>query len=410
MRARTCGLFAILCFSLFAGFGEWEKGFTLADIIQLGLENNPVLKARAREVEARKAAFQASKLIQNPELELHAGKAQSHDAARERSTEGVTLSQHLENPLKRHYRVQTYEKAWQAAEHFFRSARLEIIHDIKRLFFQVFLFENRELLARKSLETLRETHRLIEKRVKLGETRELEAIKLSVETLRAQNELNRVQTELNLARENLNRFLGNVLPADFSVSGRLEYTPLVLDEQTLLNTALLSHPLIKGKEEELGQAESHLSYIKWKRFPDFRLSGFIHDELDGRNKGFGISLDIPLWNFKSREIAEAESLFLKQKEELEVLKMEISIEVKTQLDELRLSEQTLALFHEGLLKQAEESLNISDASYKQGEISLIDYLDSQRTYYSILKDYQDSLYAWNARKAALEKSIGEELK
>jgi outer membrane protein TolC len=90
--------------------------------------------------------------------------------------------------------------------------------------------------------------------------------------------------------------------------------------------------------------------------------------------------------------------------------MEISTEVKARLNEQRLSEQTIQLFHEGLLKQAEESLKISAESYKQGEISLIDYLDSQRTYNSILKDYQDSLYAWNTNKAALEKATGEEIK
>ena len=76
----------------------------------------------------------------------------------------------------------------------------------------------------------------------------------------------------------------------------------------------------------------------------------------------------------------------------------------------KVSEETLKIFHEGLLKQASESLKISEVSYKQGEISLIDYLDSQRTYHSILKDYQESLYAWNADKSALEKIIGEKLK
>jgi cobalt-zinc-cadmium efflux system outer membrane protein len=90
--------------------------------------------------------------------------------------------------------------------------------------------------------------------------------------------------------------------------------------------------------------------------------------------------------------------------------MEISNEFKVRLNEQRLAEQTLKLFHQGLLKQAEESLKISEASYKQGEISLIDYLDSQRTYYSILKDYQDSLYDWNVSKASLEKVLGEEIK
>ncbi len=387
-----------------------KKQFTLPEIIDLGINNNPTLLAKAQEVAAKKAAFQASKRLFNPELEAHVGKAKFHDNSEKRNTDGLSLSQYIENPFKRHYRVQMFENDWQASDYLFHFLRLEITFKIKQLFYEVLLLKNKKDLAQKNLGSLEETHKLILKRVNLGETKELEAIKLYVETLKARNELNRTDTGWRLAKENLNKFLGNTLPSGFSISGKLEYKPLDIDEKALLEKALLSHPIIKGKERDLEFAESNLSYVKWQRLPDFKLSGFIHDELDGQNKGVGISLDIPLWNFKSKEIAEAESLQQKANQELRALRMEISTEVKSRLNEQRLSEQTIQLFHEGLLKQAEESLKISAESYKQGEISLIDYLDSQRTYNSILKDYQDSLYAWNTNRAALEKATGEEIK
>jgi len=89
--------------------------------------------------------------------------------------------------------------------------------------------------------------------------------------------------------------------------------------------------------------------------------------------------------------------------------MELTTETKTKINQLRLSARALKLFTTGLLKQAEESLKIAEVSYTHGEISLIDFLDSQRTYFSIMTDYQDSLFAWNADRAALERAIGEEL-
>ncbi len=387
-----------------------KKEFDLPEIINLGLKNNPLISAKLREVEAKKAAYQASKRLFNPELEFQKGKGKFFDTSVERNTDGISLSQPLENPLKRHYRIQMQEKDWQAAEYLFEFSKLEVIFEIKNLFYKIHLLKNKEDFAQKNLDSIKEIHTLIEKRAKLGEVKELEAIKLYVETLKAQNELNKIQTELRLARENLNKFLGYSLPQDFSVSGELDYRPLAIVEKTLLNKTLLSHPLVKTKEKDLEYAQSNLSYVKWQRFPDFTLSGFVHNELDGKNKGIGISFDIPLWNFKSKEIAEAESLRLKQNEEFRALKMEITTEVKIKLNQLLLSEESIRIFHAGLLKQAEESLKISEVSYKQGEISLIDYLDSQRTYYSILKDYQESLYAWNADKAALEKATGGDIK
>lgn len=387
-----------------------KKDFTLSEIISIGLKNNPLLLAKSQEVNAKKAALQASRRLLNPEIEFTIGQGTPLGSTTKRNTDGVSLSQPIENPFKRHYRVQMHKNEWRATEYLYNSSKLEVTYQIKKLFYTGLLLHDIEIFAQNNLNSLRETFQLIEKRVKLGETKELEAIKLHVETLKAQNELNKIKTELMLARENLNKFLGNMLPPDFSIIGKLDFIPLFINEESLLNKALLSHPLIKEKETELEFARNSLSFVKWQRLPDFTLSGFIHNELDGKNKGIGISLDIPLWNFKSKEIAEAQSLLQKQNEELKALRMELRTEIRSKLYTLRLTEQTLKLFHEGLLEQAEESLKISAVSYKQGEISLIEFLDSQRTYFSILKDYQDSLYSWKTDKASLEKAIGEELK
>lgn len=387
-----------------------KKEFTLPEIIDLGLQNNPLIAAKLKGYEAKKAGYEAAKHLVNPELELNTGKAKSYDSLTKRTTEGFLISQYIENPLKRHYRIQVYEKDWQAAEYLYNFSKIEVTFELKNLFYRIFFLKERKELAEKNLDSIKEIHQLIEKRAKLGEVKELEAIKLNVEILKAQNELNKFQTELNLAKENLNMFLAYSLPSDFTIAGQLGFSALEVDEKYLLKKTLLSYPLIKEKEKELELAKANLSYTRWQRFPDFKLSGFIQNELDGKDMGIGISLDIPLWNFRSKEIAEAENLLLKESEELKALQIEISTSVKSKLSQIKLSEQTIKLFQEGLLKQAEESLKISEISYKQGEISLMDYLDSQRTYYGVLKDYQDSLQTWNIDKAALEKAVGEELK
>ena len=406
---KTIFLLLILSF-LALIFAQEKKEYTLPEIVSISLENNPLLIAKFKEAEAKKVAYQASRRLSNPELEIQKGRAKSHDGLEKRDTKGFSINQYLENPFKRHYRIQIYKNDWQSTEQLYHFFKLEMIFEIKNLFYKTLLLEENEQLAQKNLDSITEIHKLIEKRVKLGEVKELEAIKLYVEKLRGHNELQIIQTELKLAKENLNKSLAYSLPPDYSIQGKLWYAPLVFKEESLVTKTLLSYPLIKGKEKEMERAENNIRFIKWQRLPDFELSGFHHDELDGRNTGIGISLDIPLWNFKSKEIAEAESIYWKQREELRALQMEVSTEVKSKLNRLLLSEQKIKLFHEGLLNQAEQSLKISEISYTQGEISLIDYLDSQRIHYSILRDYQESLYAWNADKAALEKAIGEDLK
>lgn len=386
-----------------------KTSFTLDEIIQMGLKYNPSVSARYRETEARKAAYQASKSLTNPEIDLHIGRAKSYDGFNKRNTAGLTISQPLENPFKRHYRIQMSKNEWQAVENAYSFSQLETVYSIKIQFFQILLLEHKGKLAQKSLESIREIHRLIQKRAQLGEVKELEAIKLHVETMKSQKRINTLMTEKQLAKEKLNNLLGNSLPPGYDLTGDLEYSPFLGEQAEFLEIGLSSHPLIKEREAQLEKANNYLSYIKWHRFPDFNLKGFTDKDLDGKNQGIGISLDIPLWNFKSKEIAEAVNLSYKQQEELRALKMALATEIKARWDRVKLSEQTLQIFASGLLKQAEASLKISDISYREGEISLIEFLDSQRTYFSIQTDYFQALYTWNSDRAALEKAVGEAL-
>lgn len=385
------------------------REFSLQELIDIGLANSPQIAAEVQETNARHAAYEAAKRLANPELSLAWGKAESYDELDQRNTSEFVITQPLENPFKRHYRVQVFERDWEAAEYLLAYTKLELKYAIKNHYYQILLLKKKAELAKKNADSIAEIHRLILRRAQLGEVKELEAIKLQVESLRAQNALNKIQTDLELARERLNKFLGGTLPPDFKVQGELEYSPLDVDEQSLLAEILPSHPLIKEKEKRKEQAGENIRFVKWKLLPDFKLIGFSKKELDGRNRGLGISLDIPLWNWRTKEVGEAESVFLKQSQELKTIKMELSTEAKTRINQLRLSDRALKLFASGLLKQAEESLKIAEVSYTHGEISLIDFLDSQRTYFSIMIDYQDSLYSWNADRAALEKAIGEDL-
>lgn len=409
MKNTGFGLLILSMIISTAAYSQEKTAFSLDEIIQMGLKYNLNVSAKQKQAKALKASYQASKTLPNPEIDLHIGRAASYDNLEKRNTQGITVTQPVENPFKRHYRIQMSKNVWQAAENAYAYSLMETSYSIKRLYFEILLLHQKEDLGQKRLKSIREIYQLIQKKAQLGEVKELEAIKLHVETLKSQKEINTILTEKRLAKEKLNNLLGNSLPHEFVLSGDLDYSPFFTELTDFLKKALASHPRIKEKENQLEQAGNYLSYIKWHRFPDFNLKGFAEDELDGRNRGFGISLDIPLWNFKSKEIAEAENLSLKQHAELKAVKMAISTEIKGQWARVKLDEQTLQIFITGLLKQAEASLKISELSYKEGEISLIDFLDSQRTYYSIHEDYYQALFTWNEDKAALEKAVGETL-
>jgi outer membrane protein TolC len=386
-----------------------KTSYTLEDLLNLALANSPYLAATASQVEADYAAHRVSAVWANPRIGLAAGQAEPYDGAFTRNTGELILSQDVENPLKRRFRTLSLKNTWEASQYRLQAHKLEILFQVKRQVYKILLLSRLQVLLADNLQSIEEIHRLIKVRARLGEVKELEAVKLHVETLQARNALNRVKIEERIAKDALNGFLGNVLPLDFTLSGSLDFSPLSLDEQSLMDRALQNHPALLGKSKQAESAKNRILYLKWQRLPDFTLTGFTRRELDGINRGVGLSLNIPLWDWKSREVAEAESLQHKETEELRALRLEIRTAIRAEAGHLRLSQQTIRLFLDGLLQQAEESLKIAEVSYTEGEISLMEYLDSRRTYTEIQKNFQEALFQFNLEKASLSKSLGEEI-
>ncbi|HZX10177.1 MAG TPA: TolC family protein [Acidobacteriota bacterium] len=402
-------IFIFLAFVLKV-YPEEKNTFSLQELIDIGVKSNPEIMAKKMKTKSLYEAYLASKRLSNPEFEYTTGDAESYDGDIQRITQNLSVQQSLENPFKRHFRLQVNKKTWEASELNYEYLKLEITSEIKEIFFKILFLKKKLELSNKKKNSIEKIYQLIKKRADLGEVKDLEALKLSVEMLKAQNDLNEVKTELKLSKARLNTLLGNSLPQDFKVKGELRYVPLIFSEESILEEKLSNHPLMKEKQALVEQAWDNINYVRWQRFPDFNLAAFSQKMLEGTNQGIGISLDIPLWNQKSREVLEAENLALSQSRELQALRMELFSQVQTKLNRLDLSEHTIRLFEQALLRQAQESMRISELSYHHGEISLIEFLDTQRTYFSILKDYQESLLRWNLDKAALEKVMGEELK
>ncbi|MBM3284855.1 MAG: TolC family protein [Candidatus Aminicenantes bacterium] len=403
---RTTAVAILSVASLSASPSAPETGYTLEEIIAIALERNPRIAAGALETEARESAYQASKRLINPQFEFGLGRAEYHDRPEGRKTFSLAVTQPIESPFKRRHRIEIEKTAWEEAIHFQSFRTMEVIFDIKLGFYSLLLLQEREVLLKRIARSVREMEALVRKRAELGEVKHLDAIKLQVEALKAENEIAALQAEIEQGRENLNVLLDNALPPGFKVSGKLDSRPVSLDADALIERALVGHPLIQAGVRQLEQRRHNVLFVKGQRFPDFALTGFAGSGLDGINKGAGITLSIPLWNFRSNELAEALSLSRMSERELGAVRSELVKDIRNCVRRFRLAEKTLSVYTAGLLRQVEESLAIAEVSYREGEISLLDFLDSQRTYNSVLGDYYQALFAWNVEMAALEKAAG----
>ncbi len=402
----TRNLLLLILVPLFL-YPQSPREFSLKEILKIGASNNPRFAAIVHRADAKRAALRQARTFANPSFNYHIGDAENFEGTISRTTQELSIAQPIENPFKRHYRIQAFKSDWQAEEFYAQEFRLQIEYEIKELFFTILKLKREKELAQENHQSIQEIFHLIANKAKLGEVKELEVLKLEVETMQAENEMARIETELQSARENLNAYLGLALPHDYLLVEGLAYQPVNRTLEGFLTAALKNHPGLKRKEKELEQAENLLHLNRWQRLPDFELSAFTAKDLHGQNQGLGLSFNIPLWNFNSGEIARSQRLLESQQEELTFKEITITSDIKNRYARLLLAQKTIRLFQKGLLKQARESERIARFSYQQGESSLIDYLDSQRTYLQIQKDYVQALLTWSLEKAGLEKAAGE---
>lgn len=401
---------ALIIFLVLYSFAGVPDTFSLDNLIRIGVENNPDLQAARLTIESSLAALRLSKKMPNPSLELSSGRAESFDAVRRVNTRGVAVSQFIENPFQRNERILRKKIDWEAAEKDYLLLRNTLIFHIKTLVYEILLWEKKRELATNNLRSMQEMSRLIQKRAELGEVKELEALKLSVEVQRIRNSENEAETQLLLLHERLSTLLGVNLPLPIQIKETLSTTSPLPDKSILIQNASEKHPMIARERAALKRAESDMRWERWSLFPGFSLSGFSRRELDGTNSGMGVSLEIPLWNQNRAGIARADSLIRKAEQELRSATRVIIDGIKTAYAHLQLAARTVFLYDSGLLQQAEQSLRLAEISYREGEISLMDYLDSQRTYAIVIKDRYQALSDWNQKMAALENAAGEEFK
>jgi cobalt-zinc-cadmium efflux system outer membrane protein len=383
-----------------------DQAYTLEEVIAIGVERNPRIAAGALEAAARESAYKASKRLFNPQFEFRLGRAEYHNRPEDRRTFSLAVAQPIESPVKRHHRIEIEKSSWEESLQTQAFRTMEVVFDIKLRFYSLLLLQEREVLLKRIAASVLDMEHLVRKRAELGEVKHLDAIKLRVEALKAENELIALQAEMEQGRENLNILLDNALAPGFRASGRLDFRPVPMDADALIDRALAGHPLIQAGIRQLEQSRHRVLFVKGQRFPDFALTGFNDSGLDGVNRGVGITLAIPLWNFKSNELAEAVSLSRVSERELGAARLELTRDVRAGVRRVRLAEKTLSVYTDALLRQVEESLAIAEVSYREGEISLLDFLDSQRTYNSVLGDYHRALFSWNIEMAALEKAVG----
>ena len=196
------------------------------------------------------------------------------------------------------------------------------------------------------------------------------------------------------------------VPDNFDVRGDLEYQPVRTGEDDLKVLALANRPDLIAAEQGVTAARSQESLTEANGKRDLNAS-FSYTHTAGVNSGaFFFNMDLPIFDRNQGEIARARYAITQAQQQASEASEQVITDVTNAWENLRVNDQIIKLYQGGYVSQAKESRDISEYAFKRGAASLLDYLDSERTYRANQLAYRQALAAYMTALEQLRQAVG----
>ena len=382
-----------------------EGGMSIDEAVSLALQRNRDVLATKLDIEAAQIDRIAASVYPNPVFSYTAGNlVVGQGNPQDRGLDPAPLSQLVHTVgvseildvwAKRSARIHAADKGIEHRRLLVEDAIREIAYSVRASFADLVREQLENELAHTMKARYDDTIRISGARFRAGEISEADFRKIELEGMKYQNAVIDADTELDLARQRLATLCGldsaAALPGSAFMPNEPRAAPSLL---TLTTRALADRPDLRAASQGRELADATLASAKREAYPDITLgvalthSGF---QVSGDNpNALALTLTLPLPVFDRNQANIARSHNDTKRFDNDVARLELLIrsEVAQSVRRLERAAGLLDIYEQGgMLERAERALQVAENSYKAGSISLIELLESQRTFIETRAQY-----------------------
>ena len=389
---------------------------TLAEARAMALRTSPELAAARQALAAAQARERQAGAFPNPVLAY--GREQTSQDGETNWQNILTLDQPLEIGGQRGARRQAAGLLRAAADARLSATAARVDYEVARSYATAVAAERRAALADDAAQAFGKARRASLARLAGGDVSGYQNRRLQLEAAR----YSALRLEALVARDSAVRMLASLIGRSDSADAEgprelvdtLMPAPLTLSADSLVAQALASRPELRAAEldAQAGLLEARLA--RAERIPTPVLSGGYKNErlTNGETlNGFvaGVSLPLPLWDRRGGAVEAARADAARRSAEVEALRRQTVREVRIAFDAHQALADQLAALAAQLGEEAGKARRAAEAAYGEGEISLLEWLDSVRAYQEAEAAYITLWSEYIARRAALERATGATL-
>jgi len=380
---------------------------TLDDVVALAVRENRTLRAKQFEYQATRAGEVTAGLRPNPTAFYSAeqlGASRSTDAIPQHT---VIVGQPIELAGKRGRRLDSARAAIRVSEWELADVRRQVIAQVKKAFTDVLVAQATLALAQENLRALDEVERIQRFRAERGDISELELTRIQVQRFAFERDAADARQAIEAAKITLRALAApEALPAGFDVVGDVEFRDRPFNREELYRLTIGNRPDVRAAEAGREKARADVNLARANAWADVTPQVEFQRIGNANTVGAGVSMPIRIFDRNQGEIARTRAEVARTDALQQAVAIQALAEVDTALTAVSVSRDKVVLLRDTYLPKAQRVRDTVEFAYRRGGVSLLDFLDAQRTYRETALEHIRTLGAYWNGVYQLEAAVG----
>lgn len=363
-------------------FDAAPEGLSLGTVEALAVGASPSLEAIEARVRAARWQSLQERLPPNPTAGYLAAEVGNEGAA---GQQGAFVGQQFIRGGKLDYAASVEAKEARRLEQELAVERLRVLTDTRTAFYEVYLsqleVELTEQLTNVSRKAADTSGRLFD----AGEGRRTDALQAEIENQRAAAARRRADQRLLASWRRLAVLTGLPTEMPRTVAGRRESLLGQLGWSETVESVVATSPEIAVRMAQIEKARCQIAYEESLAVSDVNAQVSVqYDDATGYTvAGVQIGAPLQLWNRNQGGIARAQANLTAAKHRLEATEQTLRRRLAEVYGRYQAAETLAAALESEVLPRAQKNLALATEGYEAGEISFLDFLTVQRTFFQV---------------------------
>lgn len=416
MKPRYSRGIAILAMTAAIAVGlraQSPSSLTLADARQLARTSSAELLAAREAVNVAIGRERHSQVRLNPILAY--GREQTSGGGQRNTQDVLGVDQAIELPGLRSARRDAARNRREAAAARVAWLEAQVDFDVARAYALTSSADRRAALASEVARAFATAVTISGRRLREGDISGFAARRIRLEsvryaTLEAEAALDRRETRLNLGML-MATGSAAVRPFEGALTDSALQRSIPLSTDSLIARALANRGDVRAAVLEVAAADAEARLASAERTPTPTVSAGLKRESVtgvGGMSGFiaGISVPLPVFDRRQGAIVGADAEVRRRQAEVEGVRRRVVREVIESVEALRAVQTQWGLLSSQALTDAAAALRSAQTAYNEGEISLLEWLDTVRAYQETESMLATLRAEYIIRVAAVERAAG----